>query len=351
MTSVDLGSVGNAACFAAGLALGCMAIASVLPLPDVPQVKEKLEWLRAHRGDYDVLFLGTSRVRRHVIPSLFDRLAEERGIAVRSFNLGVDSLASPEDGYVLDEALKLAPRLRYVFIELSYFRANFAGQGAETIRAAYWHDWERTAAVWHTLISDDLAQIKPLKKRKRARWSEWLAEVGEWAGLMARHGRLFLQRASSLGRGSAALQITFGVRAANDPLAPLGPAKDGFIPSDSTLAGSALAGYQQQLDALLDGPRRQIPLTRGPQSFLEGMIAKVRARGAKPILFIAPNTARPIFVPRRDAGSLFDFSDPHQWPELFDPRHRADPTHLNSTGAEAFTRALAGQFLSLADRR
>lgn len=352
MIAAVLRASGHAASFAAGLALGCVAIASALPLPEVPQVKEKLEWLRAHRGDYTALFLGTSRVRRHIVPALFDRLAAEHGVEMRSFNLGVDSLASPEDGYVLDEALAAAsPRLRYVFIELSYFRQNFAGQGAETIRAAYWHDWERTRTVWRTLVSEDLARIKPPKKRKRARWSGWLAEVVEWTGLAATHGRLFLQRASSLGRGAAWFQIVCGVRLPNDPLAPLGPARDGFIPSDTALAGPALATYRQQLDALKSGPARQLPLGRVPQEFLETMLAKVRARGAEPILFVAPTIAGTVFLPRREVAPLFDFSDPAAWPEFFDPRHRADPTHLNTAGAEAFTRALAACFFATVEQR
>ena len=90
----------NAAIFAIAAVAGCVAIGRALPLPEVPQVKEKLDWFRAHRGDYTALFLGTSRVRRHIIPSLFDRLAAEHGMEMRSFNLGVDSLAAPEDEWL-----------------------------------------------------------------------------------------------------------------------------------------------------------------------------------------------------------------------------------------------------------
>ena len=341
MIAALLRAAGNAALFAAAGALGCAAIGRALPLPEVPQVKEKLEWFRAHRGEYTALFLGSSRVRRHIIPGLFDRLAAEQGIEMRSFNLGVDSLAAPEDSYVLDQALAAAPpRLRYVFIELSYFRANFSGQGADTIRAAYWHDWERTRAVWRRLASEDWAQIKPLKKRKKARWSSWIAEVSECAGLFAEHGRLFLHRSANLGRGAAWLRIATGVRLPNDRLAPLGPARDGFIPSDTVISGSTLAEYQRQLAALTAVASRERPLDRVPQENLEAMLARVRARGAEPILFIAPSTGGLIFHPRREVAPLLDFSAPQQWPALFDPQSRADLGHLNTAGAEAFTRAL-----------
>jgi hypothetical protein len=347
MIAVLSRAVMNAVIFAGALAAGCGAIGLALPLPEVPQVKEKLEWFRAHRGDYTTLFLGTSRVRRHIIPSLFDQLAAEQGMESRSFNLGVDSLASPEDGYVLEQALRMAPpRLRYVFIELSYFRANFAGQGAETIRAAYWHDGERTLAVWRQLLNEDWRRIKPRKKRKKDRWSGWLADVTEWAGVMDAHARLFFQRATNLGRGAAWLRVGTGLRQPTDPLSPLGPARDGFIPSDNVIGGSMLADYERELAALPAGRSRQRQLDRVPQDYLEATLAKVRACGAEPILFVAPIHSGLVFHPRREVAPLLDFSDPQRWPELFLPQYRADPGHLNSAGAEAFTRALAARFFA-----
>lgn len=342
----------NALLFLAGLVLGCGAIQRALPLPDVPQVKEKLEWLRQHRGEYSALFLGTSRVRRHVVPALFDRLAAEQGIALRSFNLGVDSLFAPEDGYVLERALAAtAGSLRFVFVELSYFRQDFAGQGPETVRAAYWHDFPRTTTVLRQLVAEDWRRIKPRKKRKRDPWRGWLADVTAWSSLAAQHLRLFAQRAANLGRGSALLQLATGTRTATANLAPLGPALDGFIPSedDSSIRGALLADYQRQLAGLQAAPRQTLPLDEIPQQNLERMLAAIRRAGAQPILFLAPTSSGIVFRPRRAVAPLLDFSDPRASPQLFDPRHRADLGHLNSAGADAFTRALFERFLPLAE--
>jgi hypothetical protein len=240
------------------------------------------------------------------------------------------------------------PRLRYVFIELSYFRANFSGQGADTIRSAYWHDGERTRAVWRQLARTDWARIKPLRKRRKPRWPGWIDDVSACADLFAEHGRLFLQRVANLGRGAAWLRIATGVRAPNDALAPLGPARDGFIPSDDVMSGPTLAEFQRQVAALKSPPLRERVLDEVPQEALETMLAKIRARGAEPILFIAPTTAGTVFLPRRAVAPLFDFSDPQQWPALFDPQLRADIAHLNTAGAEVFTRALAERFFAVA---
>ncbi|HYR58776.1 MAG TPA: hypothetical protein VEO95_09115 [Chthoniobacteraceae bacterium] len=340
----------SVALFAGGMALGCAAIGLVLPVPNVPQVKEKIDWFRAHRGEYTALFLGTSRVRRHIIPSLFDRLAAERGMEMRSFNLGVDTLMAPEDGYVLDLALAARPpKLRYVFIELSFFRANFLGQAPDTIRAAYWHDCERTRTVWCHLIDNDLRNIKPLRKRKENRWSTWLADIGEWASLVTEHGRLFLERGTNFGRVAVLWPAVAGLRSPSHPLAPLGPGLDGFIPSpaDTVVRGDAVAAYEQEISKLKSGGPRERPLDPVPEANLERMCERIRRHGAEPILLIAPSQSGYTSRPRREVAPVLDFSDPQQWPELFDVRYRADAGHLNTAGAEIFTRALAGKFYAL----
>ena len=340
----------SVALFAGGLALGCAAIGCLLPVPNVPQVKEKIEWFRAHRGDYTALFLGTSRVRRHIIPSLFDRLAAEQGMEMRSFNLGVDSLMAPEDAYVLDLALAARPpKLRYVFIELSFFRANFLGQEPETIRSAYWHDWERTRTVWDHLIDNNLRSIKLPGKRKKDRWTVWLAEIDEWASLVNQHGRLFLQRATNFGRIAALWPTVAGLRTPSNPLGPLGPGLDGFIPStdDLVIRGAALAAYEEELAKLKTGEPRERELDPVPEANLERVVAKIRSHGAEPIIFIAPSQSGYTMHPRREVAPVLDFSDPLRWPELFDPRYRADAGHLNTAGAELFTRALADRFFAL----
>ncbi len=341
----------SVALFAGGLALGCAAIGRMLPPPNVPQVKEKIEWFRAHRDEYTAIFLGTSRVRRHIIPSLFDQLAAEKGMEMRSFNLGVDTLMAPEDGYVLDLALATRPpKLRYVFIELSFFRANFLGQAPDTIRAAYWHDWERTRTVWDHLIDQDLRRIKPPKKRKKNRTSKtWLAEMSEWAALVTQHGRLFLQRATNLGRVAALWPTAAGLRTPTNPLGPLGPGLDGFIPSsnDLVIRGAALAAYEEELAKLKTGKPRERIMDPVPQANLERLVARIRRHGAEPILFIAPSQSGYTNQPRREVAPLLDFSDPLRWPELFDPRYRADAGHLNTAGAEIFTRALVDRFFAL----
>ena len=56
------------------------------------------------------------------MPALFDRLTAEGGLPMKSFNAGVSSMHTPEDGWYLEQILARKPaRLRWVFLEIDFF--------------------------------------------------------------------------------------------------------------------------------------------------------------------------------------------------------------------------------------
>ncbi|MFO1070621.1 MAG: hypothetical protein U1E14_19045 [Geminicoccaceae bacterium] len=75
--------------------------------PAGPVLTDKLDWLRAHAADYDLIFAGTSRVHYHVDPGRLDPAMAAAGCPLRSFNMGVQGLTSAE-------LLWLLPRLAEV---------------------------------------------------------------------------------------------------------------------------------------------------------------------------------------------------------------------------------------------
>ena len=79
-------------CFFAGLVLASLAIGRCLPFPDVPGIRQKLDWLARHGDDFDVVFLGSSRVEQQIIPEEFDHAAASLGHPVRSFNAGMAAM-------------------------------------------------------------------------------------------------------------------------------------------------------------------------------------------------------------------------------------------------------------------
>ena len=65
----------------------------LLPWPDEAGLATKLDDYLTRAEQYDVLFLGSSRVARGIVPAVVDEVLAGSGHALRSYNLGVDAIA------------------------------------------------------------------------------------------------------------------------------------------------------------------------------------------------------------------------------------------------------------------
>ena len=135
----------NILAFLAAALLVATAIARVTPFPHIAIVTSKVAHFQTEGDDFDVLFLGSSRTYRQVIPEMFDRLMAEAGHPAKAYNLGIDGMRPPEDTYILEQALsKRTKPLRWVFVECSPIRLVMRPEDRGTLRATYWHDLKRT---------------------------------------------------------------------------------------------------------------------------------------------------------------------------------------------------------------
>src|SRR5688572_27502291 len=96
-------AAGNILIFVLALALMAWGIGKITPPPHISIVSAKVQWLQEHGDEYDVIFLGSSRTFRQIVPELFDRLMAAASHPVKTFNLGVDGMRPPEDTYVLEQ--------------------------------------------------------------------------------------------------------------------------------------------------------------------------------------------------------------------------------------------------------
>ncbi len=325
--------------FIAGLSGGCWAIDAILPAREVSQVSLKLAHFARHRNDYDTLLIGSSRIYYQLIPALFDRLNAEAGLPTRTFNAGIPGMRPPEDGYFLDQILSCQPRrLRWVFIELAGLRTNVDPVRAETIRAVYWHDWRRMILLFERA----LYQKPDAKKRK---WQRTLWNRIEPFGDFFRHMRPFIRNQTNLGRVSELSWLLLSPEPPRSVAAEavMGADLAGWIPTGrpEIISGKDLANYDEGLEAR----RREkaVGELADPvsQKALEIMLAKIEKIGATPVLVVPPTTNRRNFIPSPERAKktiVLDFCDLEKYPELFEHRHRLDTDHLNTEGAEVFTR-------------
>ncbi|HEX8309824.1 MAG TPA: hypothetical protein VF614_00810 [Chthoniobacteraceae bacterium] len=313
----------NACLFLAGGALACAGAGMFLPPPHIPQVSAKLRYWEKHGHEFDTVFIGSSRTYRQFQPEVFDAVARDHGVKCRSFNLGIDAMFSPEDGFFCDRFLSLKPVLRRAIVELSPFHSERTTLERGSERSIYWRDWKRTKMVYEQHAN-----------RRANRWSKF-----------SQHWVLHLRQVLNTARGAALLQRALGIRP-DDEKKVLGPRKDGYLPlkRPGGLTGRELAAYTAELSTRKAGAHLRTSAGPGAQSNLEAMLAGLQKTGAEICFVIAPVVPEQRVYPEKAGmAPLHDFSEIPAWPELFDPKERYDAMHLNAAGAERYTRALAQQ--------
>ncbi|MEQ1859873.1 MAG: hypothetical protein ABMA13_08055 [Chthoniobacteraceae bacterium] len=330
--------------FFAALAGLATLLGPIEPLRDVPVVGEKWTHWRAHKDEFDTLFIGTSRTFRGVMPSIFDQLTAGAGVPTRSYNFGVDAMFPPEDAYVAEALLRDPPRnLRWVFIEQGLFISGFEGRPPTSVRTIYWHDWTRTRLCLRETL---------WPKKRGVKWSKWFEPDDEKpspASNALTHLHVFLLKALNIGRGSSAWSRVVFNTPSNAGF--LGLAADGFEPSsgDGVMRGHELERYEREYAERVKTPTRVVPLRPYSLESFERQLRFARKAGARTIFIVAPTTGELSGHPAPELGvPTFDFRDLVKFPELFAKEHRTDIAHMNAKGAELYTRRLAEKFIELA---
>lgn len=329
--------------FLAALGAVGWTIHEALPFPDIPIVRAKVERFAEAHDQYNTLFIGSSRIHYQIIPSIFDQMAAEAGVQTTSYNAGVAGMRPPETDYFFDYLMRTPPKnLRWVFIELSSLRASVDAREKGTIREVYWHDWPRLWVLFQRSLVSKL-DGKPRKFRKRV--SDVSKQLVEFVG----HVDIFMRNVTNIGRGSTLTsRLLNGPQPRRRAVSPgaLGPALDGWIRTGrpEEITGKQLQDYDEDLSARRKHPAQKEWGDVVSQRALAAMVEQIEKLGAKAVLLVPPVTSKRNFHPLpelADRVMVLDFSDLQQFPELFEHRYRLDTDHVNTAGAEAFTRALA----------
>jgi hypothetical protein len=340
----------NGASFTLALAVSCVVLARLLPFPEVPLVKDKIEYLARHGDEFDVLFVGSSRVHCQIMPSVFDRVAGENGVVVKSFNAGINAMHPPEDGYVLEEVLRQPHRrLRWVLIELSALGTGLVG--ADTARFEYWHDAVRLGLIARRLRAEAVAAgANDPATSFPTRLAAWRASGWQFW----QHLRHAVRRAVNIGRGAEGLPGWLNV--SNHEYVPakaLGAQHDGWLVMDRAnrmMTGKELEEYKAACADRLQRPAIKDPGDAVSQDALERLIDLVVRSGATPLLFVPPAPSARRFYPapeRERKLTILDYSDVRRYADLYEPGHRIDVDHLNTEGAELLSKDLALRFVEL----
>jgi hypothetical protein len=308
------------------------------------EVLKKMDYLRQKGDEFDVLFVGTSRVHHQVIPALFDRLMTEGGVPVHSFNLGVDGMRTPEDNYLLETALASRTRpLRWIILECKDINFREQDVDQQTARAVSWHDSTRLNILAQRLWWGNLESQRTFQKRLRG--------MRDDVEVFSSHFALWLQ--NETGIGCLAEKTADWLKQSSSSFTPVAPLESRFDGYDS--AGKATPNPAERITyvrkfALLQRRKAESDYKdRASQLLLRRQQELAARHGAKLILLIPPTLVSSKFIPDPSllpVPEVFDCDRPDLFPELFALENRRDETHLNESGAEILTALLAKRLLA-----
>lgn len=302
---------------------------------------QKLAHLRQHGGDYDTLFLGSSRVHYGLDPELFDAEMARQGCRSRSFNMGVQALTLPEEHRLVRELAAIGGWQR-VIIE----------RNPIPLKALDMLATDRGAFGFGTLHGVRLALTdiwtSPLHILEAGKSTAELLLVGAY---------------EQLGIGRIARLIP---RPGDDEMPTDGRIVDlgrrGFVPIEretdpvmrariATIDWDRLNDYLRQTREIRDPPPR-LGATRA--ELIRGQIE--HARGIAPdVAYVVWPHSRPQWTEdaraigqaaadgRLGPGPVVNLGDPALAPELFAEELWHDNLHLHTAGTELITRAVAAQ--------
>jgi hypothetical protein len=326
--------------------LTCAGLNRLIAWPEMERVIPKLGFFQEHRDDFDTLFVGSSHVRHQIAPAIFDRTTRAAGHPTRSFNLGLNAMLPPENAYVLDQILKAKPRnLKWVFVELDELERNPFPGTAGTLRALYWHDWERTVLLIRAVLraSPDEGALGLLRRtgqllvRRRA---------PEERDLLLFHSVLFAKNFANVGQQSNLARWVTRLWKKGKPSSDLGPGGDGYVPLNKEMPASGATSDQAEMQPLGEGEGKFVSVLT--ERVYRQMADEVRRAGAVPIFLVTPNNLQTRLEFRPESGvaaTVISFNNAKAYPQLYRKGMRIDPNHLKGAASEEFTKLLADDFL------
>jgi len=288
---------------------------------------------------YNTYFVGSSRMYRHIQPSLFDSLNNGK---TRSFNLSYSGTKPPETYHFLKHFIEeCTDNTKYIFLELSVI-SDLAEVNRNTLRAKYCLDFPTYKTAFMSCLQN---------KRYEAAWNYTIS---------------YLSRVWKMGM----LESIWKFDGKTHYPQALGPRGDGFYGLEQEMAdaGRADSTFIKRLDnffadttTLTKRYEKTIKEYKKNKSFrpatpanvaqIQGLIQQAERKGIHLILVLKPRN--PGLLSLYNAlpdNNKIDMCDPVKYPEFYLAKYTFDVGHFNGEGAELFTRALVDEFQQFSNK-
>lgn len=328
----------HVALFLIGLFGTSTAIRQADVMPFFSWTRQKIVHLQSQVADVDTLFVGSSRFYYGIRPELFDARMAQLGAPTKSFNAALSGLRQVDHDEVVEWILRhRSPTLKRVIIELHSWR--------QQIRSGYWFTDQEIEL--HTPRSF-LPRMQAVLTDDHGLWNK----VTE-TGFVVAHT---LTNALCIGQAARILAERVLV-ASGQPLPKIYPVGNGgWRDVDAEGQGPMIQEHEEflrntqrwdrQLGSKIDDLAPGWLSGPAVPWLLREQVARLRAAGIEPIYVVMPSWTQDYFGRRhvfayRQGARVLELDAVADNPALFVRDYWYDASHLNSSGAEAFTPWLA----------
>ncbi len=352
--SLPFRAAGLAVAFVVTLALSCTVFGALfdrvpgIRLDGSSLARRKYEHFAAHKDVFDVVFVGSSQVYRHIDPRLFDEKLAEAGRSVSSFNFGLGGMYFPEVLHSVEWILDQHPaKLKWLFVELRDLDAAIFEENRLSRREINWHSPSVAVLLSRLALGPDVTLSEAFDSLL---WA--------WQHALYRFGNVSL--------GFPTYDILSGERGLPGALW----SSRGHVAIDTELernpSNSVLQGrrriyverpdlYDKYRQGYLDEPMQKEPSALMLEVLSE-LVETIRARGVEPVFVLpAPGSwsRHRDIVEAAEMGALpclFAYNDLDAYPELYERENLFELGHLESPGVRRFTTILAEDFIAYLER-
>lgn len=311
-----------------------------------PWFSSKIQFLEKKKEiKYNTFFLGSSRIYRQINPILFDSTFNSISLdKTNSFNLGAPATFNPQTYYLFESFLNsnLSQNTKYCFIELmevDLLDDYFMHQE----RTTYWQNPSDLFFVFKSIYMNKNLDIK--KKLKSASnycvsYLEKVFRLGHFGKQIVESNYYDSKYVGIHRDGFFSLELDFETTNNKKVKKHLFDRKKTIIKKPRIIEKrkKRIAKLYKNISNDYDGVNLNKVLE---------LIQKSNQKGILLIFIISPrNVSKQLLSLSRQIpeNNLIDMANPRTYPELYEYKNSFDVGHLNSTGANLYSKMLAREF-------
>ncbi len=316
-------------------------------------MNKKLHYLKETHEKFDIYFMGSSYIYRHVQPNVIDPILNNNGLSFSSYSFSEGGSFAFEIEHYINE-LKRFPKEKlpkYVVIDLySADKDNVIHVNKENFlipRIVEYHDWRTTFINIRILMLSS----RPLFKKLQSAYEHLLHTVYRYSNIGL--GKLYLTDKLQTDILNYFSKKMHQMREGRGYI----PDLSGNNSKSSKFSAKEYTHMQTFFKNHYHDPKSAKELfTKADFLFRKQQYSSLISKGISVIYLIPPRPYEmkndfSIICGQKDFPPCIYMNDPFLFPEIFEVENRWDNGHLNDKGSQIFSKYFAQELVSVIKKR